>query len=311
MISCTEFIPAYSTLFTYLEETWGPEEVPAYWGKHFDPLKHPVYSYVSKEGLRGCFSYWSVTLNEEAADFTMYLNEKRGFYLLNMHRCPSKGRLLELKDAIGVEPYRNYCLHCDHYRASVEACGLSYIYNFQGVDKAACSILIYDPKNFDGRVIVDEDTLVMDRRAADNEYFHPMFHNSLNKGIDYLYTNYGEERVREYLEKFAATIYRTVAEDAKARGLAAIQEKILDTYAKEHAEDAAEVNLTEEGLVVTVKYCPALRFFKNQGIKVTPLYHLSTETVMETLAKNSGYGFAMDSYDFETGAASYRFTYDR
>lgn len=309
MISCTEFIPAYSTLFTYLEETWGPEEVSKYWGKHFDPTKHPLYSYVSKEGIRGCFSYWAGTLNEEAADFTMYLNEKRGFFLTYMHRCPSKGRLLELKESVGIEPYRNYCLHCDHYRASLEACGLSYIYNFHGVDNASCSEIIYDPKVFDGRVIIDEDTIIMDRRAADNEYFHPMFHNSLNKGIDYLYTNYGEDHVRKYFQRFATSVYSTVVDDAKVRGLIAIEEKILDTYKKEHAEDAVETQLTKDGLLVKVKYCPALRFLRNQGICVTPLFHLSTESVMETVANNSGFGFSMDEYDFNTGKASYRFTY--
>ena len=94
MISCTEFIPAYSTLFTYLEEKFGPAEVPKYWGLHFDPTKSALYKYVSKEGIKGCFTYWTGTLNEEAADFTMYLNEKRGYYLLDMHHCPSKGRLL-------------------------------------------------------------------------------------------------------------------------------------------------------------------------------------------------------------------------
>lgn len=307
MISCTEFIPAYSTLFTYLEETWGPEEVPAYWGRHFDPKRAPVYRFVSQEGLRGCFSYWAGTLNEEAADFTMYLNEKRGFFSIVMHHCPSKGRLLELKENIGVEPYRNYCLHCDYYRASIEACGLKYIYNFTGIEKAACSELVYDPKIFDGRVIIDEDTIVMDRRAADNEYYHQAFHNSLNKGIDYLYSNYGEGHVKKYLEKFTNTVYWKVAEDAKARGLVAIQERIMDTYQKEHAEDAVETTLTDKELTVTVKYCPALRFFESQGTVVTPLYHLSTETVMETLAKNSGFGFSMDAYDPKTGAASYRF----
>lgn len=307
MISCTEFIPAYSTLFTYLEENWGPDEVPNYWGKHFDPSRAPVYRFVSTDGIRGCFNYWSGTLNEEAADFTMYLNEKAGWFMIAMHRCPSKGRLLELKDAIGVEPYRNYCLHCDHYRASIEACGYTYIYNFLGIDKAACSILIYDPKIFDGRVIVDENTLVMDRRASDNEYFHQSFHSSMNKGIDYLYTTYGEEHVRKYLQKFSTSVYCKVAEDAKARGLVAIKEKILDTYTKEHAADAVEVLVTAEGLTVNVKYCPALRFFQSQGVAVSPAYYLTTETVMQTLAENSGFGFSMDAYDPQTGAASYRF----
>ena len=228
MISCTEFIPAYSTLFTYLEEKYGPAEVPKYWGLHFNPTKSPLYRFVSTEGIKGCFSYWTGTLNEEAADFTMYLNEKRGYYLLNMRHCPSKGRLLKLKEEIGVEPYHGYCLHCDHYRAAIEACGLKYIFNCVGADKAACSILIYDPKIFDGRLIVDEDTEIMDRSASDNEYFHRAFHASLNKGIQYLELTYGEADVEAYLTKFANDFYWPIAKKAEEIGLAAIEEKILD-----------------------------------------------------------------------------------
>ena len=187
MISCTEFIPCYSELFTYLEEKQGRDEVSRFWDYLFQPTGKgiPLINFVKKEGIRGCWSYWSGTLNEEAADFTMYLNEKRGFYLNVMHHCPSKGRLLQLKDEIGIIPYHDYCLHCDCYRAAVEEAGLKYIYNFAGTDHAACSMLIYDPSIFDGRVIIDSDTLVMDRKAADNEYFHRDFHSSLNMGIEY------------------------------------------------------------------------------------------------------------------------------
>ena len=127
MISCTEFIPAYSTLFTYLEENFGPDEVPSYWGNHFDYTKSTLYQYVRKEGIRGCYTYWTGTLNEEAADFTMYLDEEKGYYYLDMHHCPSKGRLLKLKEELGAEPYHGNCLHCDYYRAAIEACGLRFL----------------------------------------------------------------------------------------------------------------------------------------------------------------------------------------
>lgn len=307
MISCTEFIPAYSTLFTYLEEKVGPEEVQRYWEHNFDPKKAPLYGFLSREGLAGCFSYWSGTLNEEAADFTMYLNEKLGYYMLDMHHCPSKGRLLKLKEETGVEPYHGYCLHCDHYRASAEACGLKYIYNFNGTEKAACQILIYDPKIFDGRIIIDSDTKIMDRRAADNEYFHLAFHNGLNKGICYLHENYGEAAVREFLIRFTRDIYAYVATSAKEKGLAAIEEKIRSTYAAEHAEEAVDIRLWKNELAVTVHYCPAEKYLRSAGFKISPLYYLSTETVMETLAKMCGFGFTMDHYDPATGAAKYRF----
>ena len=208
MISCTEFIPAYSELFSFIEEKWGRAEVDSFWEYLFAPTGSgiPLINFIQKEGIRGCFTYWSGTLNEEAADFTMYLSEKGGWFMLDMHCCPSKGRLLELRDEIGITPYHDYCLHCDSYRSAVEKIGLKYIFNCANSDCAACNILIYDPKVFDGRVVVDSDTVIMDRRAKDNEYFHPDFHSSMNMGIHYLGEKYGECAVREYLMRYTANV---------------------------------------------------------------------------------------------------------
>jgi len=309
MISCTEFIPAYSELFTYLEDKFGRAEVDRLWKHLFVPDGKgiPLIGFVEREGIRGCYSYWSGTLNEEAADFTMYLNEKRGFFLLVMHKCPSKGRLLKLKEEIGITPYHDYCLHCDCYRAAVEKVGLKYIYNFQGIEKAACSILIYDPKVFDGRVIIDEETEIMDRRASDNPYFHRDFHSSVNRGIRYVGDNYGLDAVREYLSRYTNRVYTPVFADMKQRGLAAIEAKILDTYAREQAPDAVKTTLTENTLEVEVFYCPGVKHLHAIGQEVSPWYRCTTEIVMETLAQNGGYEFIMESYEPETGAAKYRF----
>jgi len=309
MISCTEFIPCYSELFTYLEEKKGREEVSKFWDYLFEPTGDgiPLVNFVKKEGIHGCWSYWTGTLNEEAADFTMYLNEKRGFFLNVMHHCPSKGRLLELKDSVGITPYHDYCLHCDKYRDSVAKAGLEYIYNFNGVDHAACSMLIYDPKVFDGRVIIDEDTQIMDRKAADNEYFHRDFHSSMNMGVEYLGTNYGKDAVVEFLTKYTKDVYRPELEAIKTKGLAAIQDKILDTYKKEHSEDAVSTVLDGDTLSVTVKYCPAVKHLRATGRTMSSWYPYTTEIVMQTLAEAGGYQFSMDSYDEETGAAAYHF----
>ena len=69
MIPCTEFIPAYSELFTFLENKKGREEVDHYWHWLFDPSSDsiPLDKCLQKEGLRGCWSYWAVSLNEEAS----------------------------------------------------------------------------------------------------------------------------------------------------------------------------------------------------------------------------------------------------
>ena len=309
MISCTEFIPAYSELFTYLEDKYGREEVDRFWKYLFEPDGKgiPLIGFVEREGIRGCYSYWAGSLNEEAADFTMYLNEKRGFFMIVMHRCPSKGRLLQLQDEIGIAPYHDYCLHCDHYRSSIEKVGLKYIYNFQGVEKAACTALVYDPKVFDGRVIIDDDTLVMDRKASDNEYFHRDFHSSMNMGIHYLGENYGMDAVREYLTRYTKNVYRRVLTDIKDQGLAALKEQIAGTYVKEKCEDAVKISLKDNALEVEVLYCPAVKHLRATGRDVSPWYRYTTEVVMDVMAQEGGFSFSMDSYDEDTGAAKYRF----
>lgn len=309
MISCTEFIASYSELFSYLDETYGKDEVTRFWKYLFEPDGKgiPLIGFVQREGIRGCFSYWSGTLNEEAADFTIYLNEKRGFYMEVMHHCPSKGRLLELEKEIGIKPYPDYCLHCDSYRSACEQVGLKYIFNFQGVENASCSMLVYDPKVFDGRVIIDEDTLVMDRRAADNEYFHPDFHSSMNMGIHYLGENYGGDAVRNYLTRYTRNVYRRLICEIREEGLSALERHIQETYAKEKASGVLETVLAADTLAVTVKRCPAVEHLHKTGREVSAWYRSTTEVVMEVLAHDSGYAFAMEYYDDATGAAAYRF----
>ncbi len=311
MISCTEFIPAYSELFSYLDEKYGRQEVDRFWKYLFEPDGKgiPLIRYVEREGIRGCFSYWSGSLNEEAADFTMYVNEKKGFFLLDMHQCPSKGRLLKLKDEIGIVPYRDYCLHCDSYRAAVEKVGLKYIYNFKGIDQAACSLLIYDPKVFEGKIIIDHDTEIMERHASDNEYFHKDFHSSMNMGIHYIGENYGEEAVGEYLSRYTKNVYKAVLEDIKSRGLKALEDKIKDDYAKEKASEALETvyDVSKDCLMVKVKYCPAVKHLKETGREVSKWYRYTTEFVMETLVEDTDYELIILDYEESTGATSYCF----
>lgn len=309
MISCTEFIPAYSELFAFIEDKYGRAEVDAFWKYLFEPTGDgiPLINHVKKEGIRGCFSYWAGTLNEEAADFTMMLNEKAGWFKIKMHRCPSKGRLLSLKDEIGITPYHDYCLHCDSYRSAVSKIGLEYIYDFDGVDHAACSLFIYDPKVFDGRIIVDENTEIMDRKAGDNEYFHRDFHSSMNMGVDYLGKKYGVRAVEEYLTRYTKNVYGKEIADIKENGLAAIEKKIRDTYKKEKAEDV--LNIVREGnkMTVFVSYCPAVKHLRATGREVSKWYRFTTETVMSVLADAANAIFTMESYDEETGAAKYGF----
>lgn len=140
MISCTEFIPAYSELFKFLEKKGGREAVVDFWEYLSDSFLTNLRDLVSEHGIRGCWEYWSHTLNEEAADFTMELDEDNDQFTILMHHCPSKGRLLELEH---VEPYQDYCGHCEVlYDRVLKPLGYSYTMDTSEVDKARCKCFV-------------------------------------------------------------------------------------------------------------------------------------------------------------------------
>ena len=140
MISCTDFIPAYSQLFKTLEELGGVEAVDDFWNYLSDKFLTNLRDLVEANGIRGCWLYWTRTLNEEAADFTMELDEEKGEFSIVMHHCPSKGRLMAYTQ---IEPYRDYCRHCDVlYRRVLEPLGYEVVTDRSRCDEAHCSVVI-------------------------------------------------------------------------------------------------------------------------------------------------------------------------
>ena len=140
MISCTDFIPAYSDLFKTLEKLGGVQAVEDFWNYLSEKFLTNLRDLVVEHGIRGCWLYWSHTLNEEAADFTMELDEEEGVFQIVMHQCPSKGRLL---DCHHIEPYHDYCWHCDVlYRNILEPLGYEYECDLSECDQARCSVTV-------------------------------------------------------------------------------------------------------------------------------------------------------------------------
>ena len=90
--------------------------------------------------------------------------------------------------------------------------------------------------------------------------------------------------------------------------MAAVADKIVDTYTKEKALDALSIEDKGNELNVSIAYCPAVKHLKATGREVSAWYRYTTEIVMDVLANAIGAEFSMDSYDDATGAASYHFT---
>ncbi|HID76077.1 MAG TPA: hypothetical protein EYP56_08790 [Planctomycetaceae bacterium] len=140
MISCTDFIPAYSELFCFLEARGGRQAVQEFWEYLSDRFLTNLRNAVAEQGLRGCWTYWSHTLNEEAADFTMILDEDEGEFRIEMHRCPSMARLLETEH---ITPYPDYCRHCDVlYRRVLEPLGYQYSIDLSRCHEARCTLTV-------------------------------------------------------------------------------------------------------------------------------------------------------------------------
>jgi len=140
MISCTEFIPAYSELFKYLEYKGGVEAVEDFWNYLSDHYLTNLRDLVTRHGIRGCWMYWSHTLNEEAADFTLELDEEADEFKILMHHCPSMGLLLREKH---IEPYHDYCRHCDVlYRRVLEPLGYQCLLDMSQCHQARCTFVV-------------------------------------------------------------------------------------------------------------------------------------------------------------------------
>ena len=58
MISCTEFIPSYSELFTYLEDEHGRGEVDLFWNYLFQPDGKgiPLIGFIEREGIKAALA---------------------------------------------------------------------------------------------------------------------------------------------------------------------------------------------------------------------------------------------------------------
>lgn len=146
----------------------------------------------------------------------------------------------------------------------------------------------------------------LERRAADNTYFHPDFHGALSCGIEYLHTHYGAEAVRDYLRTFALTFYAPLRAELMSRGLDALKDHFETLYREEGSETV--FTLSADELVIRVAACPAVRHMRTKDYPVARLFHETTRTVNEALCEGTPYTAELLTYDPETGRSVQRFS---
>ncbi len=141
---------------------------------------------------------------------------------------------------------------------------------------------------------------VISRKASDNTYFHKDFHIVLNFGIEYLYTNYGIESVREYLTEFADSYYSPLKESLIKKGLIALKNHYEKIYRIEGAE--FKINFSSDKLDIYLFASPAVMHIKSSGQTVSPAYKETILTINKAICRNTPFECEMVEYNSLNGA---------
>ena len=316
MISCTEFIPLYSEFFKFLEKRGGHDAVVKYW-EHISDMSigdktNPnslAYKCEQLGGFEGAIAYWGHTLTEEACDLFDMVDKKARVRYMHMRHCPSRGMLNQLKH---VEPYYDYCSHCDLiYSRVLEKYGVVYERDKSGIDHAECRDVVYEkgnPPPFDFRTVTDEElkakegVTIIDMKAEDNKYLHRDFHLSGDLALKYCGDRFGSDAVIAFITDYVKYYYAPVVEKIKSGGLSVIEEWIKGVYEVEEASELLHTELSENSLTVTIDKSPVIEYMHSLNQKPSEYYIEQTRTLYKAIAEECNFKFALERYNEDGGA---------
>ena len=152
-----------------------------------------------------------------------------------------------------------------------------------------------------------KEKLFIERKAADNKYLHRDFFVTGDIGIAYVGEIYGDEAVKEYLEQYAKSYYKLLAEEVKKNGLVTLKEYFENVYEKEEWSEYVTTELTADTLTVSVEKCPAVTYMKSVGHTPSKWYKETVYTVYKTLASMSRLAFEIEYYDEKDGSTKFIF----
>ena len=313
MISCTEFIPLYSEFFKYLEAKAGEEAVYNFWyalsdrnlGDKTNP--HSLVSFCEKYGgFDGALKYWGHTTTEEACDGYTVRDPKNRYNYNHMRHCPSRGMLNELKH---VEPYHNYCEHCNViYQRVLEKYDVCYERDNSRIANAECFCVLYEKGNKPPYKMTDiykidtTDKIVNDVKREGKKYLHRDFHILGDFALTYCGEQYGDEGVMEFLTAYVKGYYSPVIANVREGGLTALKAWIEDIYTKEEATELLHTEISGDTLTVKIDKSPVIEYMASLNQKPSKYYIEETRTLYRVIAEESGLSFNLLYYNEDGGA---------
>lgn len=138
MISCTEFIPAYSELFAFIEERHGKAALIRFWEGLTDEFLWNLRDLVAEKGLAGMHEYWTHTLGEEGGEYELSLADDE--FRIEIRRCPS---VAILRASRHLKPYPDYCEHCKVlYKRVIEPFGFEVETTVHDAEQGRCTLVV-------------------------------------------------------------------------------------------------------------------------------------------------------------------------
>lgn len=140
----------------------------------------------------------------------------------------------------------------------------------------------------------------MSRKASDNKYLHKDFHLSMNLLMEYIYKNFGKDKLIDYLKQYTIAYHKPMYEQIQSGNIEALSSYFRDLYEKE--EWPIKITQEEDRIVIEQHACPGISHIKSKGGKPIPLYVETYKTVYTTLCENTPFEYELVFFDDETGA---------
>lgn len=138
MIPSDHFVYFYNEIFKELEKL-GSDALDRYYACVAERQAYFTLESFKKNGLRGMYDYWERIRIEENCDLVNELNEKEGYYMARMRKCPSITKALESDAGTCL----SYCNHCPGWVLRVlTKAGYYGVYDIRGRALPRCDLFI-------------------------------------------------------------------------------------------------------------------------------------------------------------------------
>lgn len=119
------------------------------------------------------------------------------------------------------------------------------------------------------------------------------FYFAINATFRFIHDTYGKNALIDYWTTLAREYHAEIAERFRAGGLAEVQRYWADYFAHEPGGDVT-VRLTERGVELDVRDCPAIRWLKDGGREIAPDYCEHCDHISTAIAAQAGLTFALE-----------------